>query len=146
MANLKQLNTNALKYGGIVLGAFITLIILVRVSIPNSARWCATNNSTQMIQKIQTLLHKIRTWHLTSVQDSHPVLKLLHSTTALSYFQVLNNILLANISVPEMEQLTGTRFSELQTYLENDQQAALHEVCKHCPQLPDVKHANMGSH
>ena len=130
------------KYGVIVLSVMLILTVVSKLTC-SSGTGSVTNrgqSSKQFVYSITSVLNQIRSLHLAAAQDSNPILSLIHASYALGHFYFFQNILLRDLSKTDIEQLLHVNVSELQTYLENDQQRALKELQTHCPHisLPNV--------
>lgn len=124
------------KYALIIVGVMIVITIISCCVRKKKGTTDILNPKS--INDVQNILNQIRQMHLLSIQDSNPIVALMHSTSALSYYQLLSGTILASLSPVDIQKLTDTNFSELHTYLRNAQQAAIVSFEKHIPELSNA--------
>lgn len=113
-------------YYGLGVAGLILLVALL-------SKWSQRKNQYHktFIEKTQVLVEQATRWNSLAQQDTHPIIRLIHSNYALAYAQVTRNL----ISAEDIETITGIDINELCHYLEDCQAQALQKIGHQVPQL-----------
>ena len=113
----------------ISVGVVSLVLVLVILS-----KWTASGRpvyNKRFEKQLKSILEQASRWHVTSKQDSNPLISLIHADYA-----VANANLLRSLAPEEdIQKLTGTNITEFLYLLEEDQKKAVQSVADQCPSV-----------
>ena len=115
----------------------ITLLVVVAVLVVAlMSKWAGTEGgptySKRFLKQLNRIVQQSMKWHSSAMQDSDPLVRLIHANYALAYAQAARSFTGADLS---LERLSGVRVPDLMYALEDDQKKALQTVVNTCPQI-----------
>lgn len=117
----------------LIIVSIVVFIVIIAKFVGAKSKQAEKILTKENIQSIQALKDKIQNLHLTSVQDSNPILAFMHSTQALQTYDTLKNTLLTGLSKKEIRDTLDIDFVELYNFLDHHHQLTLKRLAKHCP-------------
>ena len=114
------------KVSVIVVGIILVVILL--------ARWTQSGRPSynpRFEKELKGLSEQASRWHVMSKQDSNPLISLMHADYAVAY----GNILQSLAPEEDIQRITGTKISEFNYLLNEDQKAAVQRVSDVCSSL-----------
>lgn len=121
---------------------FIPVLIIVLV-IVCVLRYHYTTTANRDASNMKTLVRQSARWSNASLQDSSPIVSLLHANYGAGYLWALQDLYTAN----EIEASTGTNFNQLKDKIIKAQDSATRKVALACPQFNkylDMELARLG--
>lgn len=115
----------AMTYSLLVIGVVLLLALLSKWS-ENDRKY-----SSQVLQRIKSMIEHAARWNAMAQQDSNPVMQLIHCNYALAYAQATRVI----ASDRDIENITGIDVHELMEYLQQCQAFTVNNINQQCPQV-----------
>lgn len=107
------------------------LLIYRKVLTPENLR------TSEKKDDINNLIRQVYRWHLASMQDENPVVKMIHSNYAMGFIEALGSM----SNDQEIYNLTGLDLNKLSKEVEVEQDKALVSFITKCPNVYPIQGA-----
>lgn len=114
------------KFGIMVVGCAITIAILSKLTFRQSTKY-----STTFMKQIHRILSQCNQLYKMSMQDTDPLVQLMHINSAISYLNAVRVIVNDNT----IQSITSRNISDYISRLETHQQNILSHISSQCPSL-----------